>query len=415
MSKKNAIILILVIFLLILGGLLFFYFSSNKNSMPNSGIEGNTPSTNPFGNNVSNRTSTTTQTGNEYNPTGANKKLATLRQLYAYPVSGSAIIDKGDATKVRFVDRATGNVHEILSNAEETKRITNTTIPKILEAVWSSTGESLILRYSVNNNDQIDNFSGKIKSSTSTSNAFSGEITGKVVYKNADSIIINPSGNKSFGLIKNGDLKGSYGLISSLDGSSNKQIFTSEVSEWLTSWPKDNTIMFVTKPSYKQYGYLFSLNTDSGAFDKVFGGIYGLTALVNKDISKIVYSNTSRSSVRLNFLDTKLGVDKNLQIATLSDKCVWGNKDNTTVYCAVPKYIPNNNYPDAWYQGVVSFSDDIWRINVEQGTTELLYQIGTSENVSLDAYDLKISTGDDFLVFTDKNSLSLWGLTIEQN
>ncbi len=410
MSKKNAVILILIIFLVILGSLLFFYFYNGQKQIGNTDVVGDTTS-NPFGDNVTDKTSSTTKDTSGYTYMANNKEIATLRQLYSYPNSGFVIVESNGITKIRFVDRATGNIHEIASDSEEIKRVTNTTVPKILEAIWSSLGNSLILRYSVGDNEKIDNFSAKIKISTSTSNEFSGEIVGKVVAQNTDSIITNPSGNKIFYLTKKGNLGGSYGVISGLDGSVSKQIFDSEISEWLTSWPKDNTISLVTKPSYKQYGYLFFLNADNGSLEKVFGRVYGLNALVNKDINSFVYSNSSRNSIRLNYHNIKTGEDKNLQLNTFADKCVWGNKN--IVYCAVPKYISNNNYPDAWYQGIASFSDNFWRIDVEKGTTDLIYETGINESVSIDAINLEISSDNGYLVFTDKNNLSLWGLKIE--
>ncbi len=412
MSKKNSIIIILVIFLLILGGLLFFYFYNGKNQVVNKPVSGDTTS-NPFGSNTTNRTSSTTQSsGRDYDYTINNKKIATLRQLYAYPNSGAVLLEKSGTTFARLVDRATGNIHEVAEDSEEIKRVTNTTVPKILEAIWSSVGDSLILRYSVNDPEKLDNFSAKIKVDTKTNNEFAGEITGKVVAQNADSIITNSLGNKIFSITKRGDMKGSYGIVSSLDGAGSREIFDSEISEWLTSWPKSNTIALVTKPSYKQYGYLFFLNTDNGSLDKIFGSAYGLNVLINKEATAFVYSNSSRGSVRLNYYDIKSGTDKNLQLATLADKCVWGNKDTNIVYCAVPKSISNGNYPDAWYQGVASFSDNFWKIDIDKGTTKLIYETGANDTANIDVMDLRISNNDDFLIFTDKNNLSLWGLQI---
>jgi len=412
MSKKNAIILILLIFLLILGGLLFFYFYSGKNQTNGTPPIGNTPS-NPFGSNVIDRNASTTQNAGGYDYKVNNKKVATLRQLYAYPNSGAVLLERNGITFARLVDRATGNIHEVASDSEEIKRITNTTVPKILEAIWSSTGNSLILRYSVNDPEKLDNFSAKIKTATSTSNEFTGEITGKVVAQGATNININPTGNKLFTISRAKGLSGSYGVFSNLDETNSKQIFESDISEWLTSWPKDNTIAFVTKPSFKQYGYLFFLNTESGSFEKVLGGVYGLNVLVNKEANAFIYSNTSRSSVRLNYYDIKSGTDKNLQLNTLADKCVWSNLDKNIVYCAVPKSIPGDNYPDVWYQGLRSLSDNFWKIDLESGVTEIVYETGVNESVSIDAMDLKISEDDQFLIFTDKNNLSLWGLQIE--
>jgi hypothetical protein len=394
--------------------LVFFYFY-NSSKFPSTTTNGSevidTPSANPFGTNTGTRTSTTTPE-RKYPYNGGDKKLAILRPLYTYPNSGAVLLEKDGVTLARFVVRETGNVHEVASDSDEIKRITSNIIPRVLETVWSNSGNYLIYRYSTNDNDTIDNYLAKIKISTSTSNQFSGGISGNVVYKNADSIVINPSGNKSFAITKLGGMKGSYGLISSLEGGNSKEIFVSEVSNWLISWPKDNIISLVTKPSYKQYGYLYFLNTNDNSFEKKFGRVYGLNVLVNKNADSFIYSSSNRNSFKLNFYNIKTATDKNLQIETLADKCVWSNKDSDIVYCAVPKFVTSGNYPDAWYQGVISFSDNIWKINVEEGTTQLVYEIGKNESVSLDAMDLRINKDDSFLIFTDKNTLSLWGLQI---
>jgi len=413
MSKKNSIIVIILIFILILGLLLFFYFSNNG-STPKQGPTTTTePNKSPFGGASGDKTFSTTSNPNGTNYYDSNKKLATLRQIYAYPNSGSIILtDKKGNTTIKLVDRATGNIHEATPDSEEVKRVTNTLVPKILEAVWFTAGENLILRYSKENDDTVDNYLAKIKTISSTSNEFSGELTGKVVYQKADSIITNPSGNKSFAVIKSDDSAGSYGLLSSLDSTSNKQIFESVVSEWLVSWPKDNVITFTTKPSYKYPGYLYFFDINTNSFDRIIGNIFGMTTLTKKDLSSLVYSDSYRGTVRLNYFDIKSGIDKNLQIETLSDKCVWGNKNTSTVYCAVPKYVTPASYPDAWYQGTVSFSDNLWKIDTEKGTTDMLFDTDES-GIDVDAMDLRISADDKYLVFTDKNDLSLWGLKME--
>ena len=61
-----------------------------------------------------------------------------------------------------------------------------------------------------------------------------------------------------------------------------------------------------------------------------------------------------------------------LGLKTLPEKCIF-NKFGSALYCAVPKQVPAEEYPDSWYQGVVSFDDngtaDIKRIEGNNSPT----------------------------------------------
>ncbi|MFA6227391.1 MAG: hypothetical protein WC631_02865 [Candidatus Paceibacterota bacterium] len=413
MQKKNAIILTLAIVAILIIGSLWFYFSGGNQSQAPVTTDGTTSL--PFGNTPGNKT-TADNTGTGNNTITPSQQTAgevpQLRQIYSSPVSGATIFIKDGIIKIRFVDRSTGNIQEAKTDSKEVLRITNTTIPKIQESVWGINGSNLIMRYLDENTNAISSFSGKIKISSSSSNEFLGEMIGGFLSPNADSVVINPAGDKAFALIKKTDGNGSYGVISSIDGMNKKQAFDSQISSWIISWPKNSIIPFTTKPTFKNAGYTFFLNTDTNSFDRILGNKYGLTVLVRKDATSMIYSESLRGSIRLSHYDIRNNNDKSLQVSTFSDKCVWSNTDNNIIYCAVPKNIPTGSYPDSWYQGITSFSDNIWKIDVEKGTTNMLYEIGRSDSAEIDTVDLKLSPDDKYLVFTNKNDLSLWGLRI---
>ena len=412
MNKKNAIILILVVVTVMIIGLLWFYFYSSNQPKPVVTTAGDTGAL-PFGNTPSNVTQVNkpaTSSPVYQQPVG---QIVQLRQIYSSPTSGATIFIKNGISKIRFVDRTTGNVQEASPDSTEIIRITNTTIPKIQETIWAPTGDNLIMRYLDDSTGLISSFSGKIKISSSSSNEFLGEIAGSFLSSNADSVVVNPSGDKAFALIKKTDGNGSYGVMSSIDGTNKKQTFNSQVSNWLVSWPNNSKISFTTKPTFKNPGFLYFFNTGTNAMDRVMGDKYGLTTLIKKDLSGVAYSESLRGSARLSYYDIKSGNDKSLDVSTLSDKCVWANTDNNTLYCAVPKNIPASSYPDVWYQGVASFSDNFWKINVDTGTTNMIYETGKNDTADVDAMDLRISPDDKYLVFTNKDNLSLWGLKVQ--
>jgi hypothetical protein len=407
MSRKNSIIIILVLLLLIVSGLLFFYFSSNKAPVTLTTPE---TATSPFGGgspNITTSTSTGTSLGGVDQTTIPVKTTAKLIHLYNNPTSGLVFFSNNNQSVLRFVDRAVGNIYQYIPETEtgEAQRVTNTTIPKIQETAWSSHGNSLVFRYLDNNTDNIVSFSAKLVSSSTDALT---ELTGSFISPNMKELVTNPNGDKIFGLVNKSDKSGTYGFTTNIDGSNKKTIFDSAISFFNISWPKESIITFTTKPSYREAGLLYFFNTQTYSLEKILGNITGMSTVTNKDASLVAYSYSIDNAFALDIYDTVNKVSKDLIIKTIADKCVWGNKNSKVLYCAVPKTISPNNYPDAWYQGEESFGDNIWKIDTESGGVFRLYQIGSNENTEIDAFDLKISLDDQYLSFSDKNDLSLW-------
>ena len=95
-------------------------------------------------------------------------------------------------------------------------------------------------------------------------------------------------------------------------------------------------------------------------------------------------------------------------VKTLPEKCVWGNT-STTVYCAVPRNVPNNQYPDSWYQGEVSFSDQIWKIDATNGNTTMLVDpLAISGGEDIDGIKLALDNAGNYLFFVNKKDSFLW-------
>lgn len=416
MSRRNSIIVIAAVAILIIVGLLLFYFRSANTGTGNQSTTTQS-AVNPFGNAPANSTISPFGTSNsKTNQTNtSNKNLAKLIELYANPVSGSMFFaNKNNQDVLQFVDRATGNVYQYLSQSEsgEPRRLTDTTIPKIEDVVWSSAGNSLVYRYLDNDTDTIDSFAGAITSSSTS--GIIGQINGVFLSPNISEIVSNPKGDKIFGLLERSDGSGSYGVMSNFDNTSKKQSFDSPVSFWNISWPANSTITFTTKPTYKDYGYLYFFNTQTDSFERILGDLAGLSTLTNSDASLVAYSASQNNSFNLGVYGVKNKTSENITLSTLTDKCVWSIQNNTVLYCAVPQTINPDSYPDAWYQGTESFSDNIWKIDTKTGATTQIYQTGVNENANIDAMNLVISPDDKYLAFTNKNDLSLWILALQQ-
>ena len=418
MSKRNAIIIISAVILLIAGGLLLFYFHSA--SMETGSQPRAQSATNPFGT----EPTITPSFGNGNTGNGqagsagtTGKNFGNLTELYSNPTSGSIFFENSsNQDDLEFIERANGNVYQYLPQVQnsESERLTNTTIPKVQEVVWSANTNDLVYRYLDNDTDTIDSFSGIITNATTTGNL--GQINGVFLNKNIAELVSDPKGDKIFSLFEKTDGSGSYGVMSNFDGTGQKQVFSSPASFWNISWPTNSTITFTTKPAYTDYGYLYFFNAQTGVFQKILGNMSGLSTLTNSDASLVAYSESQNNAFSLNVYNLKNKTTGNINMATLADKCVWGVQDNTILYCAVPQNIPPDNYPDAWYQGTESFSDNIWMIDTKSGATTEIYQnqTGTNENPAIDAMNLTVSPDDKYLAFQNKIDLSEWLLNLQQ-
>lgn len=415
MSKKTLIIIILFVFILVFGWLLFNYFSNSDNKT-NTQTEVTTEF--PFGKTTTDNGGVVGETGNQNNTLenifsneneSANKDYLKLKQIYSKPISGLNF----NSNKIKFVDRSNGNIYEYNTiKKEEVQRITNTTIAKVQGSSWSKTGDSIILKF-IDDENNNNFFSGKIGTST---DGEVGEIKGNLLLtKNTIDSLMSPTGDKVFELIKKTDRNGSYGTLSSIVGENKKQVFDSPLFLFNIDWINENIITFATKPSYKDDGFLFFFDIKNNTFNKIIGSLKGLTTNTNKSTDLIAYSNSIKNSLSFDIYDTKTRENKKINIKTLSDKCVWSDNNPKHIYCAVPKIIPSADYPDEWYQGIVSFNDDFWMINTEEGTTKLIYEnIADSSGLTLDAFDLKLNSDDKYLAFTNKNDLSLWLLDLSE-
>ncbi len=77
------------------------------------------------------------------------------------------------------------------------------------------------------------------------------------------------------------------------------------------------------------------------------------------------------------------------------------------MYCGIPRTAPSD-WPDAWYQGAASFSDRIWRVDMDARVASLVVDPKTAGEVDIDAVSLDVDPQSDVLVFTNRKDGSLW-------
>ncbi len=422
MSNRLKIIFVLVILLVIAGGIVFYYRGSNT---PPEQASQTVSSANPFpgstGTPTDNKTSVSEQLRQVFGLTNASGTSALantpltsgrLTRLSLDPVGGiGSLIGKSTST-ILFIEQNTGHIQKVTgTDALSLTLLSNTTLPGAEILGWGNqNGPRFLAAFFKETGLEIS--SGKIQIIVGTStNPGTTNLT--PVSPDIYGVTIAPDQQNVFYLTKNDT--GATGWTSDFDFSKRRAVFNSTFTDWQVSWPEQNTLAFQTKASALAPGFLYFLNPKSGTWQKIIGGKTGLTTLTSPDAKTVLY-NDSGNSQGAKILDVKTGSSLALGLAAWPEKCVW-TSDSLSIYCATPRNLPAGNYyPDAWYQGTISFNDQLWQINPKKGIVRLLLdpsKIGQS--LAIDGYKLLLDRPLHHLFLINKKDNSLWTLSLDQS
>jgi hypothetical protein len=405
MTRKNLLLVLSVILILVLLAIIggYFYLSNTRATLEpesNEGIEGDVGLDGPY----TELSTTTINIGTPMNPTvdGVPK----LRKISATPVAGSSIFYRKVGTTtvafIRYVDRGTGHIYETATSTLVTNKITNTTIPKVVNAKFSADGNSIVLQYT-NESDEIQTFVGKTSADTT-------DLNGTFITSNASGLTSSPSKNRFFYFLPNQTTRGSIATISDFTPKASV-IFNSPLRGWEVDWPSEDILVLTNKPTSVAQSVAYSYNTRTkSGFNKLMGPRNGLVVTPSPNLSKLIFSETRNNTLLTGLRNVVTGQENYFTDSTIPDKCVW-SRNSTSFFCAMPKFVANGEYPDVWYLGLVSFNDVIMEMggSSPENRTDPLEAVG----VEIDAIDLQLSPDEKYILFTNKKDLSLWGLRLD--
>jgi len=411
MAKKIATIILTVIILAALGVLAAFLII--KDTPQGQSVTETVKNFFPFGKAPENSSSLGTTEDTQTQQTNIRvASIPRLRKITDKPIAGATSISGKSGTStietVRFMERATGNVFDNRTDSLEVVRVSNTTIPKVYEALWGNDGGSVYARYLNDSSEIIETLYARLSKATSTT-ADTGlrELVGTYLPENLQNLALSQSG-KIFFTQEN---SGVVGITADPSGGKPVVIFTSQFSEWLTDWPAPNTIVMSTKPAADIPGFLYFLNPQTGGFINILQNIPGLTALADQNASELIYGSGTNGRIRSFLYVVKNASTTPLSVATLPEKCVWSKKQKA-IFCAVPRTLPAGDYPDSWYQGLVAFSDDIWKIDTVTGASVKIADLPELARTEIDAVELSLTPSENYLIFVNKRDNAPWILRI---
>lgn len=394
MNKKTIIILSAIIIFLLLGaGIFWFYFKNGGTPFE----EGSALSKLfPF----AEKRDLENQTPGTEIPL-VEREGGALIQITRNAVSGAGF---GTST-VRYVDKQIGHIYESDVDGKNSKRISNTTFLKTFESEWSYNADKLVLKY-FSDEDYESYLPVKMFSTFLGSGDEQSPLKGVFLPLAAKEVVVSPFEDKIFYLAS--EEGQTLGIVADFENKNQKNIFSMPFGEFNASWPSKKLITLLTKPSFGSEGFFYSLEPVSGKFEKIIGDIKGLTALLSSNGEMAIYSQSADKTIDTKIFDVKNKTSQDFNLTTFPQKCVWGKIYEDVLYCGTPIDLARADYPDEWYQGVVSFNDSIWMINFSTGESKIL-----AGDTGSDVISPFLSKDEDYLFFINKKDGTLWSLRLK--
>ncbi len=335
-------------------------------------------------------------------------ELAKLRKITSVPVAGfiSYTDDRGD-TIVRYIEKATGHIYEAYMDSTTVERLSNTTIPKIQNTVWVDK-DNLILQYL--DGEVVKSFYGNIVVPEEEGIKVVGKTEGVFLWDDVLGIVA--SGDKIMYFLENTD--GSRFFQSDLDGENSTVLFDTPLTEWLMQKPSNDILSITSKPSATVSGYVYLVDKNIGKLEKILDRTMGLTTLVSNNAKAVIFSRSRTGGFDLNLHSIEGNETSRLDINTLPEKCVWNNED-IYIYCGVPNEIETGFYPDIWYQGLTSFSDNIVKLDTRDGELKVIASPSLLTREEIDLIKLELGPKEENLFFINKKDSSLWVLELMED
>ncbi len=318
-----------------------------------------------------------------------------LRQLTTRSVAGYQDVteDSSDTPFVYYVERGTGHIFSIDLSSGEEKRISGTTIPLTTRSVITPDGSFVMMQSGSGNSAQ---FNLGYLSSTSDS------ITVSALKENIVSFTNTIDNTFLYAVQTNNSV-----IAKELNPKTEvtKVLFTIPFREAIIVWGNSNkdTHLAYPKASAQLEGFMYQITNNKIERLPIDG--YGLSATGNS--AGIIYSEQEKNQYKTYLYNQENRVSLPTLPTIIPEKCAVLNIDHAIV-CAGSYAAYSHTMPDTWYQGAVSFADDLFLTHIDTGITEQLISITKTTNQNLDVTTLRISSDDERVYFINSHDKNLW-------
>ncbi|RLC08255.1 MAG: hypothetical protein DRI24_23625 [Deltaproteobacteria bacterium] len=371
MNKKILIIIGVVIILAVIGVWMYIFLTGKTSPTEDSfaqfseGGDRQTHDTDLFDfNNTNNTLPTTPQR---------------LRQLTLRPVAGAGFLNEG----ISYVEQGTGHVFYINLSTGNESLVSGTTLTQTRDAVFSKNGTYVA----------ITNYDGN-KRTVVGSVSQEGKLDGVSLPTDASGVSFGEDENLLYYFTNSTD--GTRGYEYDIESAVSVELFYVPLRDVRVIWGDE--IYIYTTPSSEQTGFIYKIINNNLQY--VTDGGFGLMAFGTKNGPVVTKSNGA------NLFSKPVEEDSSVLFGVLMpEKC---SSVASATICAIPEEINENTFPDTWYKGTESYTDTLWDIDINNGSSGFLLNLLNESGRKIDVIKIGTNEGGDKTYFINKNDNTLW-------
>ena len=319
-----------------------------------------------------------------------------LRQLTTTPVIGYQEVQKSASSSplVYYVESGTGHIFSINLSSGEEKRISGTTIPSSKMAAITPNGQFVM----------IQSGNGSIEETTVGKLENGNDLSTQTINEPIVSFSATTNNTFLYAVQTGSTLVGKhYYPISNIS----ETIFTIPFREGAVVWGStatDNHYIY-PKASYLLESFVYQVSNNNITRLPIDG--YGLSATGNDDF--VLFSKQVENNYQTYIYDTKTNNQALSPLSIIPEKCTFPAGEYSELgICAATIMEFDNQIPDTWYQGKITYADRLWEVNSSfRSATQLVDTKGVSGR-ELDITNLTLNSNGSTIYFTNKLDQTLW-------
>lgn len=325
-----------------------------------------------------------------------------LRQLTSIPVVGYQEVVKSASSSplVYYVAAGTGHIFALNLETGEEERISATTIPSSFKAVVTPNGSHVLVQSG--SGAGSDFIIGTLSSTTDSLET--GIIAEPIIdfSATADNTFLYAVKTNSTVIAKE------YNPLSGVT----KTLFTVPFREAVIDWglTANATHYVYPKATNQLEGYVYAV--EKGILNRIPAAGYGISASGNN--SGVLYSKQEKGRYTTYLYTKETGETNNIFLSTIPEKCTALHTAISTLICGSGGELNNDQMPDVWYKGKVTFSDNLWSFDLESAVFTQLFDTTSETGRALEVAGIMSSLDDTRIYFTNSTTGNLWVFNNEQ-
>ena len=411
MFRKQFLIIAFILVVIAIAAMIYFVFFKDVISPlannTNGGTNGTLPGTNNAATNrvtvndilanlpvINASTNALSTSVNAVPDTIARGGVTTVLSVTETSAVSAAIAS--DGSSVVYYDPITKKFYRVSKDGKSRIELSSQIFPDVTNIVWSPSKDSAIITFP-DQSKILFNFSNG---------------TQATLPKEWDDITFSPQGNQVAYKFITTDVNNRWLAVSQPDGSESVGVepLGDNDEDVQVAWSPDNQIVgLFHKSSSDTQEEVIPIGFHGENFKSFAVEGRGFESKWSPTGDKLLYTtynsetNYNPTLTLVNVQGDQVGQQRqSLGIQTWVDKCTFASS-GSILYCAVPQTPPEGSgiYPEL----ATSTPDVFWRVDLATGLrTPLAVPVDENGNSQFSAQNIFLSTGEDFLYFTDATS-----------